>query len=79
MIASPSHTHDCNKCVFLGDYPDVDGRPLDLYVCQQNGMPTVIARYGSRGYQYTSGLSLASHDPALAEAKRRAQEKGLLP
>lgn len=41
-------------------------------------MPTVIARYGPEA-DYYSGLVFADLNPAIAEAKRRAVEKGLLP
>lgn len=66
-------THDCDDCVFLGHE-----KSSDLYFCSQGGMPTVIARHSSEGPDYTSGLIFADRDPALAEAKRLATEKGLL-
>jgi hypothetical protein len=72
--SSPRFEHDCDRCVSLGEYG-----AHDLYVCEHcAGGPTVIARYGSEGKEYTSGLELAAHDPILAEARRRAIERGIL-
>jgi hypothetical protein len=74
ISASPRFKHDCDRCVFLGDY-----RAHDLYFCEAcAGGPTVLARYGSEGKQYTSGLELAAFDPLLAEARERAVRRGLL-
>ena len=71
---SPRFKHDCDRCVFLGEH-----RAHDLYFCEAcAGGPTVIARYGSEGKQYTSGLELAAVDPLLGEARRRASDRGLL-
>lgn len=42
------------------------------------GLPTVIARYGHAGPEYTSGMALADVDPLLGEARRRAVERGLV-
>jgi hypothetical protein len=47
------YKHDCNKCVFLGNYNE-----YDLYFCAIGNFmvePTVIARYGEDG-DYLSGL-----------------------
>lgn len=73
----PRHIHDCGCCTFLGTYPY--GRDtLDLYVHGGNHA-TVIARYGSEGPEYTSGLeaSYGGNGP-LTAARLRAQERGLL-
>ncbi len=71
---TPRYLHDCTRCVFLGQWQE-----YDLYYADHGGLPdTVIARYGDDGPEYTSGLSLVPLVPALAEAKRRAMEKGLL-
>ena len=71
---SPRFKHDCDRCVFLGEH-----QAHDLYFCEAcAGGPTVIARYGSEGKQYTSGLELAAVDPLLAEARERAVHRGLL-
>jgi hypothetical protein len=70
---APRYTHDCDQCVFLGWYEE-----CDLYFCARN-IVTVIARYGNDGHEYTSGLTFTDVDPELAEAKKRAVERGLLP
>ena len=57
---------------FLGSF---DGH--DLYWDPQSGsLPTVIARYGSEGHEYKSGLALADHDAHLCEARRLAELRG---
>ena len=80
----PQYQHNCEACVFLGRYTDSDQqRDFDLYVCPQGGIPTVIARFGNDGPEYSSGLPFAleqvlgqidgnSYTRALAEALRRA-------
>ncbi len=45
--------HDCDGCVFLGAN-DI----YDFYFCPDGG-PTVVARFGSGGQQYLSGLEIA--------------------
>ena len=69
------YTHDCDKCIPLGEHNDTD-----LYVCPASLTgPTVIARHSSHGPDYSSGLEFAHVNPALAEAKVRAEAAGLLP
>lgn len=72
-------THDCSTCVYLGrTKADADASEgHDLYF-HKDGHVTVIARFGSEGPDYISGLPLADKMPALAEAKRRAVARGLL-
>jgi hypothetical protein len=66
--------HDCKNCKPLGHYNE-----HDLYFCTQGGLvPTVLARYGSEGPEYLSGLTLASAVPELGEAARRAVAAGYL-
>ena len=74
MIEKPRYEHDCSSCYFLGQYEE-----YDLYYCDQTflNFPTVIARFGDDGPDYTSGLALATQPP-LSEAKRRAIQMGLL-
>ena len=56
------YEHDCDACAFLGTYADPSPRSTeglyDLYYCHGEGvrLPTVIARFSSRGPDYTSGL-----------------------
>jgi hypothetical protein len=74
----PRFTHDCSRCIFLGRW-----QHYDLYYCAQmfgetDRLPTVIARYGHSGPDYASGLAIAHVLPQLAEAKRRATERGLV-
>ena len=67
-IPDPIYKHHCDVCVFLGSYQlYVD---YDLYVCKAG--ETLIARWGSEGPQYDSGLALITHDPVIAVAARRA-------
>lgn len=73
-VPGPRFPHDCDRCYCLGEYLDAD-----LWMCPaQVGGPTVIARFGPDG-DYRSGLPSADTDIYLAEAKRRAIEKGFLP
>lgn len=67
------YQHDCNHCVPLGQYQE-----NDLYYCDQHGMPTVIARYGNDGPDYTSGMGFADIDPRLGIARLMAKAMGLL-
>lgn len=74
----PHYQHDCPNCIDLGDHTQ-DGHTFDLYVCPtQIGGPTVIARFGDDGPDYKSGLCFARPGTVLGEAKRRAEEKGVL-
>lgn len=74
----PQFKHDSTCCVFLGRY--IHGvTNFDLYYyCAQQGMPTVLARYGDMGHEYSSGFTLGNDGPR-AEAMRRARQRGLLP
>ncbi len=67
------YKHDCDKCKPLGEFGT-----YDLYFCEQDGDPTVIARYGNDGHEYDSGLFLAPYIDYLTEAKKRAIEAGHL-
>ncbi len=60
--------HDCGMCSFLGRTKD-----YDLYYCAKS-IPTVIARYGDNGQDYTSGMN--SSLPELIEAKEIAYARG---
>lgn len=63
------HQHDCPKCKFLGVYKD-----HDLYFCDD----TIVARYGSEGSAYISGLVFADTYPELYKARELAIEKGYI-
>ena len=67
-IPDPIYKHDCDNCIYLGSYPK--GVDYDLYLCEAG--KTLVARWGSEGYQYDSGLALITHDFAIAAAARRA-------
>ena len=70
----PKFIHDCAQCKFLAHK---DGH--DLYFCEQNGFgPTVVARYGNDGSDYTSGLEGAQVDPIISNAKLLALRHGYL-
>ena len=67
-IPDPIYKHDCDVCIYLGSYQLI--LDYDLYLCQAS--KTVIARWGSEGPQYDSGLALITHDSVIAVAARRA-------
>ena len=79
-----NHTHDCSKCIFLGNYSTIvnyEHKPIegkkrvyDLYYCSWE--PTVIARYSDHGNDYRSGL-FSSH-PAIHKGIKIALTKKLL-
>jgi hypothetical protein len=77
----PRWEHDCKRCQYLGTYGSVD-----MYFCdkQKIGGLTVVARYGSDGPEYTSGIALAKmapeaeHHMALRVAYLIAKDAGLL-
>ena len=52
VVGKPRFTHDCDECVFLGNYAG-----HDLYFCPRDDVDgyTVIARWSSLGSDYTSG------------------------
>ena len=67
-IPDPIYKHDCDFCIYLGIYQLDVG--YDLYLCEAG--KTLVARWGSEGYQYDSGLALISHNSTIAVAARRA-------
>ena len=68
VIPYPIYKHDCDVCVFLGSYQLC--LDYDLYVCKAG--KTLVARWGSEGNQYDSGLALIPHNFAISVAARRA-------
>ena len=79
----PYFTHDCTRCAFLGQTVAYQGEgppvAYDLYFCiQAGGIPTVVARYGDDGPDYTSGLGRWIMHPALVEAAMIATERGFI-
>jgi hypothetical protein len=69
---TPIYTHDCKSCVFLGRH-----KCHDLYFCDQT-IPTVVARFGDEGSEYTSSMEMVEHYPELKAALRLAIERGLV-
>jgi len=68
-VESPIHKHDCGSCLFLGTF-----ERHDLYFCDKViGGPTLIARWGSEGPDYTSGVEFA----VGAEKRCRENSKDL--
>ena len=68
-IPDPIYKHDCDICIYLGSYQLVID--YDLYLCQAS--KTVIARWGSEGYQYEQDDVLAdTNDFPITVAARRA-------
>lgn len=62
---TPQYEHDCEVCIFLG-INEVFG--YDYYLYKSADEVTVIARYGSKGREYISGLALAGFNPIIREA-----------
>ena len=67
-IPDPIYKHDCDICIYLGSYRLV--LDYDLYLCEAG--KTLVARWGSEGYQYDSGLALIPDYWAITVAARRA-------
>ena len=68
VIPDPIYKHDCDICIYLGSCRlSID---YDLYLCEAG--KTLVARWGSEGYQYDSGLALIPHYWAITVAARRA-------
>jgi hypothetical protein len=65
LMDCPVFEHDCKDCIYtgsgmvsvLGDDP----RRSDFYYCQKGAFKSVIARYGSEGWEYTSMGTTYSH------------------
>ena len=77
-LLEPQFEHDCEACQFLGRYMDYNASMgptnYDLYQC---GGKTVIARFGSDGPEYTSGLAFVESTLPLAVAYARALKAGV--
>lgn len=70
----PLYTHDCKECVYLGTIAR-----RDLYYCGK-WSPTLVARCGSRYFQYRSGLRFGKSglDYVLWIAYLIAKQKGYI-
>ena len=67
-IPDPIYKHDCDFCIYLGSYQLY--LDYDLYLCKAG--KTLVARWGSEGNQYDSGLALIPHNFPITVAARRA-------
>lgn len=74
-MSFPMFSHECAECNFLGQ-GEVDGTPFDFYFCTVGERPTVIARCGDRGGEYSSGMNVPM--PELERARELAFEQGYL-
>lgn len=54
----PKYQHDCEKCHYLGTgkCPVLGEDEFDFYICTGPTGRSMIARYGSEGPEYTSGV-----------------------
>lgn len=58
------HKHDCDRCRYLGT-----SNLHDLYFCEKQIVgPTIIARWGSDGPEYTSGLEFGRRPPRRSDS-----------
>jgi hypothetical protein len=76
------YTHDCTRCIFLGQFKDAD-----LYYCDQLSTsrsgrltkdPTIVARYSNEPSDYSSGIPRLISYPELAEGYNRAVARKLI-
>jgi len=75
-VGVPQFIHDCETCIFLGRY---DGSDLYFHEETEHQLDTLIARFGSYGPAYCSGMAFVGTHKHITEAHRRAVERGLLP
>ena len=76
LISLRRYAHSCSCCTYLGPWNE-----YDLYFCEQCCIvPSVVARWGSDRLDYVSGLDEVTQSvtPHLREAKRRAEQLGLI-
>jgi len=76
--------HDCGGCVLIQGGYRYNGNNgergiYDLYFCKQGalGRPTVIARFGNEGHEYSSGIFSRGSGP-LAIAIKKSIKLGLI-
>lgn len=79
IVGKPKYKHDCDACIFLGNYAD-----RDLYICFRDSVDgyTVISRWSSEGANYSSGavfgkISLHEGGRRLRIAHLIAEDFGL--
>lgn len=66
------HKHDCKHCQYLGTV-----NANDLYFCQDEYNSTIISRFGSKEWEYKSGIE-DSLKGTLRIAAEYAIERGLM-
>lgn len=52
-MTNPVYKHDCSECTFLGT-ESLAYTPVDIYVCNQIGSPTIVIRFSSEPSEYTT-------------------------
>lgn len=73
----PEFPHSIKDCVFLGTFRC--GRMYDLYVRHNGEEKNLIARFGTRPFEYQSTKPFTKNKPPqLQEAEERAIARGLL-
>lgn len=50
----PQFEHNCDKCVFVGNFTDSSGRPVDAYCCGYGSDTTLTVRHSSEPADYGS-------------------------
>ena len=76
LVSLRRFAHNCTCCTYLGQWNE-----YDLYFCERCCIvPSVVARWGNDRADYVSGLDEATQrvTPHLREAKRRAEQMGLV-
>lgn len=73
-IESPRYQHDCDTCIFLGRKWHLE---LYFHPSSDAVLRTVIARFGSEGPDYESGVGMPTM--GLYVATEAAVKGGLLP
>lgn len=68
----PRHEHECERCIFLGQY-----REYDLYFCPSEKRPQVIARKSDIPYDCLTGMIFSREPGPLAYALAAAKSKNL--
>lgn len=74
-MTQPQFTHDCERCVFLGQFQDKYSQPIDLYACPPNGARRwieLVERWGNEGEEYRSE-SIKDHYYSLISIYQKCQ------
>ena len=68
----PRYAHDCEACRYLGQFEN-----YDLYY-HPGANETIVARFGSEGPDYLSGIGFSVINPAIALGATRAIALGIM-